>query len=395
MADDRSMVMTSRERVLTALAHEEPDRVPIVIGVSNTTGIKMTPYRELKRTLGIEAPDAWLYDWPELGTAAVDETTLRRLHGDVRAVLDLEPASVLERNRTRPPHSDYVNSWGSGAVEIAPGEWFPMVEPLADATTVDEIDRYPWPDMDDPTRIAHMADQAARLAAEGEYAIMAAPVAPVPARAGVRDAGDGSLPHERRARSGVRRSPPAPHRRPCASASWATVLDAVGDTIDIVKIGDDLGTQQSLLMSPAMYRSMLKPIHADLIASIRRRTKAKVFFHTDGDVFPLLDDLVEIGVDILNPIQTSAGQMADLATLKRRYGDALVFCGGIDTQRVLPHGTPDEVTAEVRRVMGELGNGGGYLLASVHTIMNDVPAANILAMVDAVETYGRYPAAIR
>ena len=87
--------------------------------------------------------------------------------------------------------------------------------------------------------------------------------------------------------------------------------------------------------------------------------------------------------------------MADLATLKRRYGDALTFCGGIDTQRVLPHGTPDEVTAEVRRVIGELGNGGGYLLASVHTIMNDVPAANILAMVDAVETYGRYPAAIR
>ncbi len=73
------------------------------------------------------------------------------------AVLDLEPAAVLERNRTRPPHSDYVNSWGSGAVEIAPGEWFPMVEPLADATTVDAIERYPWPDMDDPTRVAHMA----------------------------------------------------------------------------------------------------------------------------------------------------------------------------------------------------------------------------------------------
>jgi uroporphyrinogen decarboxylase len=173
------------------------------------------------------------------------------------------------------------------------------------------------------------------------------------------------------------------------------VLDAVGGDLDIVKIGDDLGTQQSLLMSPAMYRSMLKPIHAASIAAIRRRTSAKVFFHTDGDVFPLLDDLVEIGVDILNPIQTSAGKMADLAALKRRYGDALVLCGGIDTQRVLPHGTPDDVRAEVRRVIGELGPGGGYLLASVHTIMNDVPASNILAMVDAVEAYGRYPLAAR
>ena len=100
-------------------------------------------------------------------------------------------------------------------------------------------------------------------------------------------------------------------------------------------------------------------------------------------MFPLLDDLVEIGVDILNPVQSSAGQMADLATLKRRFGRSLVFCGGIDTQRVLPLGTPDEVAAEVRRVIDELGPGGGYLLASVHTIMNDVPAANILAMVDA------------
>jgi uroporphyrinogen decarboxylase len=388
------MSMTSRERVLTALAHEEPDRVPIVIGVSNTTGIKMRPYRELKRRIGVEAPDAWLYQWPELGTAAVDEATLRRLHGDVRGVLDLEPAAVLERNRTREPHSDYVNSWGSGAVEVAPGEWFPMVEPLADATTLDEIERYPWPDMDDPTRVAHMAGEAARLAADGEYAIMAAPWLLFPLeRAFAMQGMDRFLMNAALypdfAEALLRRIAGLCERL------LGHVLDAVGDKIDIIKIGDDLGTQQSLLMSPGMYRTLLKPIHADLIASIRRRTHARVFFHTDGDVFPLLDDLADIGVDILNPIQTSAGQMADLATLKRRYGDALVFCGAIDTQRVLPKGTPDDVTAEVRRVIGELGPGGGYMVASVHTIMSDVPAANILAMVDAVETYGRYPLVAR
>jgi uroporphyrinogen decarboxylase len=388
------MPMTSRERVLTALAHEEPDRVPIVIGVSNATGIKMTPYRELKRRIGVEAPDAWLYDWPELGTAAVDEATLRRLHGDVRGVLDLEPAEVLERNRTREPHTDYVNSWGSGAVEIAPGEWFPMVEPLRDATTIDEVERFPWPDMDDPTRVAHMAAEASRLAAEGEYAIMVTPWLLFPLeRAFAMQGMDRFLMnaalYPEFAETLLRRIAGLCERL------MGHVLDAVGEAVDIVKIGDDLGTQQSLLMSPAMYRTMLKPIHAELIASIRRRTSAKVFFHTDGDVFPLIDDLVEIGVDILNPIQTSAGKMADLATLKRRYGDALVFCGGIDTQRVLPHGTPDEVAAEVRRVIGELGPGGGYLLASVHTIMNDVPAENILAMVDAAETCGRYPVASR
>ena len=130
------MPMTPRERVLTAINHEEPDRVPIVIGVSNATSMKMKPYRELKDLTGISAPDDYLYEWPELGTAAVDEETLKRLHSDVRGVLDLEPAAVLERNRVREPHSDYVNSWGSGAKEVRPGEWFPMVEPMSAATSV-------------------------------------------------------------------------------------------------------------------------------------------------------------------------------------------------------------------------------------------------------------------
>ena len=116
-----------------------------------------------------------------------------------------------------------------------------------------------------------------------------------------------------------------------------------------------------------------------------------MFFHTDGDVFDLIEDFIEIGVDVLNPIQTSAGKMADLEELKRRYGRRLVFCGAIDTQHILPHGTPQEVRQEVRRVIKILGEGGGYMVASVHTVMNEVPPENILAMVDAVEEFGYYP----
>lgn len=378
--------MTPRDRVLTALAHEQPDRVPIVVGVSNATGIKMRTYREIKALAGIDAPDEWLYDWPELGTARLDEETLRRLHVDVRGVLDREPAAVIEHNRRRPPHTDYVNSWGSGAVEIAPDEWFPMVEPLADATTVDAVDRYPWPDMDDPTRVAGMASEASRLAADGEYAVLVAPWL--------------LFPLERAfAMQGMDRFLMNAALFPDFAAALLTritdlcerllghVLDAVGPNVDIVKIGDDLGTQESLLMSPAMYRSLLKPLHARLIGLIHTRTTARVFFHSDGDVFPLIDDLVEIGVDILNPIQTSAGRMADLPELKRRWGERLTFCGAIDTQRVLPHGSPNDVRAEVRRVIDILGAGGGYLLSSVHTIMADVPAANVVAMVDEAAAY--------
>ncbi|MFQ5556118.1 MAG: uroporphyrinogen decarboxylase family protein [Acidimicrobiales bacterium] len=373
-----------------AISHEEPDRVPIVLGVSNATGIKMSTYRALKELLGTTAPDRYLYDWPELGTAAIDEATLRRLHSDVRGVLDLEPAAVLRRNRDRPPHTDYIDSWGSGATEVRPGEWFPMVHPLATATSLEEIGRHEWPDMDDPTRVAHVAEQARRLAEENRYAIIATPWLLFPLeRAFAMQGMDTFLMNL------------ALHPEFCEALLWKIqglckqlmghFLDALGDDVDIIKVGDDLGTQESLMISPEMYRRVLKPIHADWISFIKARTRARLFFHTDGDVFPLIDDFVEMGVDILNPIQTSAGRMADLEALSDRYGKKVVFCGAIDTQRVLPHGTPDEVRREVGRVIDLLAPGGGYLVSSVHTVMSDVPPENVLAMVDAVEELGRYP----
>jgi uroporphyrinogen decarboxylase len=167
-------------------------------------------------------------------------------------------------------------------------------------------------------------------------------------------------------------------------------LRECGDNIDIIKIGDDLGMNTSLLMSPKMYRAILKPIHADYIAFIKQHTKAKVMFHTDGDILPLIPDFIEMGVDILNPIQTSAGKMSDLHTLKTQFGRDIVFCGGIDTLQILPFGTPQQVRDEVKRVISVLGEGGGYMLGAVHTVMNDVPAENVLAMVDAVEEFGYY-----
>ncbi len=383
--------MKPRDRVLAAINHEEPDRVPICIGVSNATSMKMKPYRAIKQLAGIDAPDEFIYQWPELGTAAPDEATMQRLHSDVRGVLDLEPAYVLERARARPPHTPFVDSWGSGQVELAPGEWLPGVNPLREASTVDEVLRYAgWPDMGDPTRVAHVREQALRLHERGEYAIMGTPWLLFPferahAMQGMdvfllKMAEDPDL-----AMALLRRITDS------CKALMDNFLRECGDLLDIIKIGDDLGMQSGLLISPKMYRRMLKPLHAEFIAFIKERTAAKVFFHTDGDVFDLVPDFIEIGIDILNPIQTSAGRMSDLAGLKQRYGQNMAFCGAIDTHRVLPFGTPEDVRQEVRRVIDILGPGGGYMLASVHTLMNDVSAENILAMVDAVEEFGRYP----
>jgi len=383
--------MTSRERVLAAINHEAPDRVPIVIGVSNATGIKMKPYQGIKQLAGIDAPDNYIYQWPELGTAEIDEATMQRLHSDVRGVRDLEPAMILERNRQRQPGSDFIDSWGSGQSEIEPGVWYPGVHPMPEATTIDQIEAYPgWPDMSDPTRIAHVKEEARRLAEQNEYAIIATPWLLFPfERAHAMQGLDVFLLNMAMypdfAEAFLKKITEV-----CKSL-MGPFLEELGDNVDIIKIGDDLGTQVSLLISPKMYRDILKPLHADFIQFIKERTKAKVFFHTDGDVFPLIPDFIEIGVDILNPIQTTAGKMSDLPALKKQYGENIVFCGAIDTHRILPYGTPEEVRQEVRRVMQILGPGGGYMVASVHTVMNDVLPENVLAMVDAVEEFGHYP----
>ncbi len=377
--------MTPKERIEAALNFRSPDRTPVIIGISNATGIKMGTYRKLKEILGITAEERYLYDWPELGTALVDEEALLRLNCDARGVWDRFPQEVYRRNRERDPHSDYIDDWGSGAKEIAPGDWFPGVHPLADATTVGEIEEYAcWPDMNDPYRVKHVAKEAAAIAERGTYAVMATPWLLFPLeRAFAMQGMDRFLlnmaKHPEFAKALLKR-----HLDLCKTL-MANFLQKLGNNVDIVKIGDDLGTQERLMISPAMYRNIVKPIHAEFISFIKERTNAKILFHTDGDVFDLIEDFIEMGIDILNPVQTSAGRMSNLDRLKNRFGDRIVFCGGIDTQKILPLGTPDDVKREVKRVCRILGEGGGYILSSVHTIMNDVPPENIVAMAEAVE----------
>ncbi len=383
------MPQTPRQRVLEAIDHGSPDRVPIIIGTSNTTSLKAPPYRGVKKLLGIESPERYIYDWPELGTVIPDEAVLERLHSDARGVLDSFPADTLTRNKNRPPHDPFIDDWGSGQREIEPGNWFPGVHPMRGATTIEEIEAYPWPDMDDPTRVAHVREAARILMEQGQYAIIGTPWLLFPfERAHAMQGMDVFLEN-----MALRPDFAEALLRKIAGLCTTLMghfLDEIGDNIDMIKIGDDLGTQESLLISPRMYRRMLKPIHAEFIAYIKQRTKAKVFFHTDGDVFDLIPDFIDMGVDILNPIQTSAGKMADLQELKKRFGDSITFCGAVDTHHILPHGTIQEVRDEVKRVVDIMAPGGGFMVASVHTIMDEVPPENILAMVDAVEEFGKY-----
>ena len=167
-------------------------------------------------------------------------------------------------------------------------------------------------------------------------------------------------------------------------------LAEVGDVVDVIMIGDDLAGQKGPLFSPSIYRSLIKPRQKRLVQYIKSRTQAKIWYHSCGAVVEYIPDLLDNGIDILNPVQISAKGM-DPAKLKAEYGDKLAFWGGaIDSQHVLPRGTPEEVRESIRRNIEAFKPGGGYVFNNVHNIQADVPPENILAMYDAALEFGRY-----
>jgi uroporphyrinogen decarboxylase len=173
-------------------------------------------------------------------------------------------------------------------------------------------------------------------------------------------------------------------------AYWEIALREVGDNVDAIGEADDFAGQSRMLISPAMYRRIVKPLHKKLFDFIHAHTHAKIFFHSCGAIRPVIPDLIEAGVEILNPVQVSATGM-DSAELKRDFGRDIIFWGGgIDTQRVLGTGTPEQVRADTRRRIEDLAPGGGFVFATVHNIQGNVSPENIMAMWETLQEYGVY-----
>ena len=164
------------------------------------------------------------------------------------------------------------------------------------------------------------------------------------------------------------------------------VLEIVGDSVDVVFFGDDMGTQKSTLFRPEIYRRLIKPRHKRMFDVLKARSGFKVVLHSCGSTSSLFEDMIDLGVDAVNPVQINAANM-EPERLKEEFGDRLTFWGGIDTQKVLPFGSPDEVRREVRRIIDILGRNGGYVLNSVHNIQPDVPPENVVAMFDEACSY--------
>lgn len=382
--------MTPRERLLTALDHRTPDRVPIDLG-GNQTGIHKFAYIELLKHLDIEAPVEIMDAVQQLARPC--EELLERFHVDTRYIAAKAPdgfAGEIKKNvRGKRVWHDLTDEFGVvwSMPEDRPYYMDITHHPLADATVADLAD-YPFPKGNERSRFAGLREQAKAIRKDTPYAVVS----------GI----SGVIYETCWYMRGLERWYMDLVAEPefCAALldrvlkfwlDWFRLfLDEVGDLVDVIMIGDDLAGQTGPLFRPEIYRDLIQPRQRQLTQYIHSRTKAKIWYHTCGSCIALVDDLIKNGVDVLNPVQISAKDM-DPAALKERFGGRISFWGGaIDTQHVLPNASPSEIRAHVHRNLTALMPGGGYVFSNVHNIQSGVPPENITALFDAAYEFGFY-----
>jgi uroporphyrinogen decarboxylase len=380
--------VTSRERTLTALAHREPDRVP--------ADFLATPqvWDGLVSHLAVEPADVPA-DWLDPEREAV----LRRLEIDLR-VLSYDmfctpPESVLEEGavvdwwgsldrstpnrmwRQRLADGTTRDVWGIHRRAVGPelGAYDELESfPLQAAESIGDLERYRWPEPD-WWDFGPLPDLVRRLDPEGRHHLRW--------RIGSVFETAWQLRGMQELLVDLVAEPEIPRYLMGRIAdvhveNTRRVLDLVGDRLDLVYLYDDVAAQNSLLISPQTWRGEIRPHHARLVELAHGRG-VPVMYHCDGAVVPLIPELIELGVDVLNPIQPDARGM-DPRALKDAFGDRLAFHGGVDIVTTLPRGTPDEVADEVRHLVDVLGENGGYVLCSSHHVQPDTPVENVLAM---------------
>ena len=411
--------MTSRERVQKAVNFQVPDRVPVDLGGMKATGIAATAYARLKELLGLGGPTRVLD--PRFMIAAVEEQVLRRFHADVLPVDLSGIASAVRPDRDWVPRAAFDGTPllfppGTAIRQDADGSWI-MLDARGEDTAfrmpkggyyfddtsfnrggrIDPAKFRPQSDIPDEA-LRLLADYTAGLHRDTEYALLGWGF-------GVCFLGL-SLITDRS--SNVTQGRPdewmmmlLTEKETChqlmdrsvdaAISCLKLASQAVGDRCFAWGIAsDDSGTQRGEFISPELWAEMIKPHYARLCGWIHRHTKMKTFFHCCGSIPGLIPHLIEAGVDILNPVQTSAAGM-DPAVLKSRFGGRIVFWGGgCDTQSVLPSASPEEVREQVRERMRIFKPGGGYVFNQVHNIQANVPAENIQAMLEAAYEFGAY-----
>lgn len=384
------MPMTSRQRIHLALSHREADRVPLDLGGTVLTSIHRQSYHRLRQHMALPpSPDVPLMDLYQQ-IVVVEDDLLQAWGADVRFVGPglPEPPRVEQCDDA----TQITDEWGiSWRMPTDRGLYYDMARhPLAGATAAEEIARHTWPDPLHPARFAEMRARARHaVEQEGRAVVLGGFCSGVVEMTAWLRGYDRFYPDCIQNTALLGRL--MDRIVELKAAYWERALDEVGPHVDVVQEADDLAGQFRMLISPATYRTLCKPRHRELLEFIRSRTSAKVFFHSCGAIRPIIPDLIEMGVDILNPIQVSATGM-DPAELKREFGADLVFWGGgVDTQQILGSGTEQQVRDEVRRRIADLAPNGGFVFATVHNIQSNVPPQNLVAMWEAFQELGVYP----
>ena len=405
--------MTPRERVLSAIAHKEPDRVPIDQGSMRSTGIMAIAYNRLKRHLGVTGGRTFLYDVVQQ-LAEPEPWYLERFGVDVvdfgrsLSPAKLKPWTLPDGSPSLAPAWFDVSPESDGSVVrnkngVAVGR-MPATSvcvdqclwPLSHLNSLDEFEplqesmgqviwaALPSPPWDEPlsdARLAAISEAARGLYENTQYAVSLSLGCNLLEWSQFLFGMENAYLYMAGEKSRFIRF--LDRLTDLHLETLSRVLPAVRGHVQILVFGDDLGTQRGPQISPRMYRELFLPRHKRIYEYAKKLTGAHIFLHSCGGIFELIPHLIEAGVEILNPVQTSARNM-DPARLKKEFGRDLVFWGGgCDTQTILPFGTPDEVRDDVRRRLDIFMPGGGYVWNQVHNILADVPPENVVAMLEA------------
>lgn len=385
--------MDSRERVHTALNHQEPDRIPIDFAGTGVTTICFQAYNELVKYLGFDFPE---YQAEDLGAAAwagvvaPDIKIYDRLHSDVMMVGMGQPDNWELAIQYGDEYDTYVDEWGTTVVRPKGGHYFDYrIFPIKEGTVEAFRKWNNWPDPDNAGRWRGYRERCLEARATGRaitsFSVFGGGIFEQPARV---------MPMEEFL-MGIASDPKFSDlvlgkMFDIYYDATVRMLEEVGDILDVWVYWDDLSGQKSPLISQRWYKKHLMPLHRKLFDKVKSMTNAKIFFHICGAARPWIPSLIDVGVDILNPVQISAEGM-DPVSLKHDFGKDIVFWGGAcNPQGSLAYGTAEQVAAEVKDNIAALKSGGGFVLGNVHNIQNLVPPENIVAMFDTAFNDGQY-----
>lgn len=381
-ASHKNTAMTPRERFRKAINHEQPDRVPVDVGQDFHNGIHEVAYANLLKLLG-ETDEIQLYDRMQ-HLAVVKESVLNRLRADTRYVFANAPAGF---EPTVAADGSWADEWG---IQRKTCGYYDEVcyHPLAGADLA-AVRNYRFPDPSDKSQFVGLRERSQHRKETTDYALIGGSPATLfyltSELMGFEEYLEKLLTD-----------------RPVIEALvdrmlefwlefFAGYLDAIGDQVEMIWMGDDWGMQPGPIMQPKLFREIFAPRYRQFCSFVKKRAPVKIALHSCGAICWALEDFAGAGIDVVHPLQGDACGMEDPEMLKRRFGKQLAFYSNLCNQTTLPHGTPDQVREDVIRKLRALSPGGGYIMSGGHNIQADVPPENILALFDTAFQCGQYP----